>query len=77
MSRLEDVEYISYGNWSDPEIKYDDGINIYFLNYYDLEEGLLQSYYADFPKQEFQFDEYIKNNTEMVYSELDNLVNNY
>ena len=74
---LEDVEYISHGNWSDSEIKYDDGINVYSFNYYDLEEGLLESYNSDFPQKEISFDEYIKSNTDIVYSELENLVNNY
>lgn len=71
---LEDVEYISHGDWADPEIKYNDGINIYSFNYYDLESGLEQCYDADYPNRNIEFNEYLKNNTGVIYSELENLI---
>ena len=74
---LEDVEYISHGDWADPEVKYDDVINIYSFNYYDLVTGLEQSYNINCPNKNIEFGEYLKNNTEVIYSELEDLVNNY
>lgn len=72
---LDDVTYINNGNWADPQIKYKG----YILNYYDLEEGLQQSYNADIESEnkEISFDEYLKENIGVVYSELDDLINCY
>ena len=64
---LSDVEYIHHGAWSDGEIKY----NGFLYNYYDLEQGLLDSYEDD--DSDLSFDDWIKENKNEVYSILDYL----
>lgn len=72
---LNDVEYINNGDWADPEVKY----RGYTFNYYDLEERLEQIYNEDISNSnnKIPFDQYLKENPEVIYNELQDLIDNY
>ncbi len=75
---IDGVEYKYNGDWSDPQIKYKG----YTFNYYDLEEMLLASYKEEVSEKSINehtktFEQFLKENPDVVYSKLEDMISNY
>lgn len=75
---IDGVEYKYNGDWSDPQIKYKG----YIFNYYDLEEMLLASYKEEVSEKSINeptktFEQFLKENQDVVYSKLEDMIFNY